>query len=1128
MSLDLQQRLDRIRAQKSSKLQNQSRLALILETVDESLDQSSHESTAAAYFVSFLSLLDQNETLNSVVYLLDVICPFVSENLLKGKFQQIVQRLGPLLDVKEDAALTKSTLGVLETVLKAQDAQTWAVSQVQMGPKRVITGLMAIGTDPRPKVRRRAQEAVSAVLSQKLPPRLEHPAADQCAEIVLNSLGSQLSQYNPRKTDNAGLIHTLQLAKAVAKAGQWPLARVEELIVALLQLCKSTDQYLVVAAFNVFESLCHNIKVTDRLTSVITAILDLKPSPQDQHVAPAWLAVLAQACSRCAQLDQQVIFSRLPVFVGYVCEFLKADDTSEAVHVSACECLLALFSNCIPESELSTSNGTNQTLTELGQIVLSLFHIQYFKIWRHSCKVLVALFDTLKWASSPYLVSAFKVIGTLRCEESFSEKEACDGVIAAAIRWFGPELVLQVLPLDIDPGKSENTGRAWLLPLLRENIFNSSLAQFSGYFVSLSNSIQEQVAKMDPKKAGVQIKVYEALNDQIWALLPRYCDLPLDLIDSFTSAFAEFLSNNLYQNPELRPTICLALKTLIQSNLNQLECGDDLLLSRVSQEQAQTNLDYLKSMCQNILSVLFNVYTQTPTESRGYVLETISVFLEIGTADALTGMFNNVCKVLHNSMQENAAMALTMLELIQAMTPHLPETVASTLFTVVDTTIKIEDASLQRKGYKILSKIPAEVISKHVHDVQKLLISTNEIAQSSARGARLDALTVICSGYLGNEDLSFIPQILPETILCTKSNNEKTRESAYNMIVLIGQKMAEEAGFIGGRPVNLTEYFTMMSAGLAGNTPHMISATITALSRAVFEFRTIMNPELLAEVSSTVELFLTSKSREIVKATLGFVKIIVVSLPVEVVEPKLPSLIENLLVWSHEHKAHLRTKVKNIVERLVRRFGYDKVVANFPQSDLKLLTNIRKTRERAKRQIAASQEQQQDGEQQPTKKSAGHASEFDRALYGSDEEDEDSDGEDENEGQIFESDDPMDLMDTKSMARINPQKQKAKKINKFDTDKSGRIMVKEDSKDDESLLQELEAQKAIDAYVTAIKNGPVRGQRGKLKYKRGRKNQGGDDDSDDDRAPSRPAPKVGGQHSRINKKRPNKPHRRQL
>jgi hypothetical protein len=42
---------------------------------------------------------------------------------------------------------------------------------------------------------------------------------------------------------------------------------------------------------------------------------------------------------------------------------------------------------------------------------------------------------------------------------------------------------------------------------------------------------------------------------------------------------------------------------------------------------------------------------------------------------------------------------------------------------------------------------------------------------------------------------------------------------------------------------DLNEFFNMVVAGLAGRTPHMISATVTGLSRLLFEFKGA-NPDL--------------------------------------------------------------------------------------------------------------------------------------------------------------------------------------------------------------------------------------------------------------------------------------------
>ena len=51
----------------------------------------------------------------------------------------------------------------------------------------------------------------------------------------------------------------------------------------------------------------------------------------------------------------------------------------------------------------------------------------------------------------------------------------------------------------------------------------------------------------------------------------------------------------------------------------------------------------------------------------------------------------------------------------------------------------------------------------------------------------------------------------------------------------------EFVGYDGSmRSASLQEFINMVLAGLAGNTPHMISATIMALARIIFEFAATM------------------------------------------------------------------------------------------------------------------------------------------------------------------------------------------------------------------------------------------------------------------------------------------------
>lgn len=52
-------------------------------------------------------------------------------------------------------------------------------------------------------------------------------------------------------------------------------------------------------------------------------------------------------------------------------------------------------------------------------------------------------------------------------------------------------------------------------------------------------------------------------------------------------------------------------------------------------------------------------------------------------------------------------------------------------------------------------------------------------------------------------------------------------------------------GCTGAVKASVEEYMTMVAAGLVGSTPHMISATITAISRLLFEFRGMLNTSFI-------------------------------------------------------------------------------------------------------------------------------------------------------------------------------------------------------------------------------------------------------------------------------------------
>jgi ribosomal RNA-processing protein 12 len=112
---------------------------------------------------------------------------------------------------------------------------------------------------------------------------------------------------------------------------------------------------------------------------------------------------------------------------------------------------------------------------------------------------------------------------------------------------------------------------------------------------------------------------------------------------------------------------------------------------------------------------------------------------------------------------------------------------------------------------------------------------------------------------------------------------------------------------------------------------------------------------MLDEILATMLVFLSSNNREIVKSALGFVKLAVHTFPEATVREHLAGLVPLLLARAHDHKNHFKVKVRHILERMLRRFGWADVHRAAGESEAaKVLLNIKKRKDRAKRKRMAA------------------------------------------------------------------------------------------------------------------------------------------------------------------------------
>lgn len=1161
--------------------------AVVLSSIEDTLGEQNTKNTPTAYFAALLALLRQftadaqaepnNDLVISTVYLLDLITSHVPPALLRAQFSKIVAVLTPILSHADiSPPLIRSSVGCLESLLLAQDTSAWQLSQAQGGPRQAFGILLTLAVDGRPKVRRRASEALTNILQHPPPgPALDHPAAELAATAALNNLKNVVETVTkarkqkgrPDDSHDPSVIHALQLVRTIATAsGGWPSKRIEQLCELLLSISKSRNEYLVMSAFEVFEVIFESMKdevSSSKLPRLLEAIVELKPSQNDSQLLPPWIAVLSRGYGAAAEMEPEDIFEKLPELFDTVSSYLTS--SSHNIRVSASECLISFFANCIPNSVILEPSIYNEKILEkiAGQ-ALDLLSVKYQSAWMEVFNTLSALFDAFKWRGDPFLLSLVKSVGDLRGNDAFQGKKEADEVLGHAIRNIGPESFLGVLPHNLTNPRSGQVGRAWLLPLLRDHVSNTDLAHFKKNLAPLSEAMYQRIIDHGTSEKTMETKVFETVVQQVWATLPGYCDLPLDLETAFDQPFAELISNLLYKQADLRVDVCRGLQNLVESNqaVTAAELSDEELLfeRRVTKPKAAKDIAHLASLASNLLAVLFNVYSQTLPQSRAYILQCINAYLSITPEKDLVETFERVSKMLESELPSPDGPAPprlqqskgqlpptshTLLDLIIALSVHLPRATFGPLFQLASSILTNphlikSDPQLIKKAYKLIPRLSTSptgtaALSARSTDLQALILATKDSTPIPARRDRLLAISTILKS-LPTNDLHFIPSILSEIILACKDTNEKARSAGFDLLIACAEKIISSAegsviknSKIPGMPANapdaqatLQEVFTMTSAGLAGVAPHMVAASVTALGRLLFEYHADerLHENMVKELVDTVCLFLSSNNREIVRSVLGFVKVMVVVLPISILEEndRMKNAVRGMMPWSHENKGRMRAKVKGIVERCVRKFGGATVESWVDgEKERKMIVNIRKKRERSKKKSKENGDADSEDEQPAAKE---YENAYDEEIYGSEDDDseimgsdDDSDRGDAMSGVSFKTgkstkgrrekaqyirndddeDEPLDLLDPNSMARISSRKtatSKPPRRSKVKTDEDGKLIFGRD--DEEDVLMTTHSENdgaAVDSYVDAI-SGPDavrRGQKGRLKIGSGQK-----------------------------------------
>jgi hypothetical protein len=145
----------------------------------------------------------------------------------------------------------------------------------------------------------------------------------------------------------------------------------------------------------------------------------------------------------------------------------------------------------------------------------------------------------------------------------------------------------------------------------------------------------------------------------------------------------------------------------------------------------------------------------------------------------------------------------------------------------------------------------------------------------------------------------------PDPPFLRTQSKKESRRLAYDVLLAISNSLRSSES--NSEDSDLQRLFTMVMGYLSSPAPHIVSGAIAALSLLIYN-----DANFCLEVPNlipSVLVLLKHKAIEVIKASLGFVKVLVTSLHSEKLLELQADIMSGILPWSSVTKHHFKGKV---------------------------------------------------------------------------------------------------------------------------------------------------------------------------------------------------------------------------
>ncbi|XP_014218682.1 RRP12-like protein [Copidosoma floridanum] len=908
----------------------------VLAAITEVIKQNGGTESSTEYYAALMTALEAAETQDSVTAIISLLgmgMKTVPKNVLKqqfGRASQVFLEIMTKHASEENFLILRHCISCLSILLRVQEGAVWAESSTI----HVLNAILSFTIHSKPKLRKSAQHAICSILKgsdimKSDDPPTHHPAALHVAKHFLAQLESSGKPGHVTST-----LHVLSLLKDIIH--QFPKNSVKSLCEGLLSIMTLNNVLVTSCCLQTLHGLFVSKPTETTLppqlnAQIINALFDYQPASGDVQPTLAWLAVMQEAYCNLALHDPELCAANIPRIIEN-CMNLWLSDKTEVIS-GASNTLKTLLETCIATlcEKKELAERCKPTLVKSIQLIQGGLSNQYHSAWHHVLFLLASLIKIIGPICEAELMEILVKLRDLRDSYKFSYNSEIDYAVGAAVKSLGPERVLIAIPLQAPTGEVD-LKRSWILPVLKDCTCSARLGYFINNLLPLAESCWQKFKLLKEKNDRIAAHSNELLCSQIWALLPSFCNNPPDIKTNF-ARIAKILGTAISERKDLRLSILSSLRKLIQKSVDNANVND---------------VNELAKFAKNYLPLLFNIYTYKPTgtDEEGQRLacfETIKIYLKITPAELIGELFD---KAVENLSLSDATEFFkeSIFDLVRVLCQYTDISRVHALYNKCVPLLESKEQKEQKKAYRFLEDIcgsKSSVCQQFVVDnrklIQKAIIKATSALHKPSKGARIRCITYLVEKHPQLEKTKFLKAIVPEAVTCLNELNERCRTSSYALLNTIAEK------FLNNEE-HFKEFIDMLINGLNESSTHC-STSLLALTSITHHYNGALGVETVQKILQFTCDILKRSNRETTLSGLSFIKVYLSAIPTPLIAPMLVNIVKALTSMTEDCKRHWRQKVRDILIKLVRKFGVDVIADMVPPSDLvmhKRLKNIRK------------------------------------------------------------------------------------------------------------------------------------------------------------------------------------------